>query len=40
MDMKNAVVALGIHELCANVQELGEKVHELSEKPMVSILIS
>lgn len=37
MDIKTAVDAFGVLE---KVQELGAKVHELSERPMVSVTTS
>ena len=38
MDVKKAVDAFGIHEIMSEkLQELGEKVHALSERPTVSI---
>lgn len=39
MDAKNAADVLGIHDMSGKVQALGEKVHELSERPIVCIPI-
>lgn len=39
MDVKNAVDALGIHGMRGKFQELGEKIYELRERPIVSNLI-
>lgn len=37
MDVKNAVEVPGIYKTRVNIQELGQKVHKLSERPIVSI---
>ena len=40
MDMKNVVDGFGVQEMSEKFQELRGKVHELSERPMVSISVS
>lgn len=37
MDVKNNVDLLGIQKIKGKIQELGEKAHGLSERPIVSI---
>ena len=36
MDPKNTIDALGHREMSQKVQGLGEKIHQLSERPVVS----
>ena len=40
MDMKKAVDGLAVIEISEKLQELGEKVRALSERPIVSMLMS
>ena len=40
MDMKNAIDALAVIEISGKLQGLGEKVRALSERPIVSMLMS
>ncbi len=40
MDIKNAVDAVGVRDLSEKVQELGEEIQALSERPIVGNSIS
>ena len=40
MDIKHAVDALGVQRMGKNFHELGESLHQLSEKPKVSLPVT